>query len=122
MILSNKPITKGLIRLCRLVCVCVDHKLPKTGFLTLRSIKNNNVRWKKGHVHVLVVIKCNQTYKSFQIFGILRNCASHRVGATFIKPVYHTASLNPNSLNIFIHTCSYSFCHFIFKVSLHNIA
>ena len=33
MILSNKRITKALIRLCRLVCAFVVRKPPKTGFL-----------------------------------------------------------------------------------------
>ena len=39
MILYNKPITKGLIRLCimrRLVCAFVVHKPQKTGFLAAR--------------------------------------------------------------------------------------
>ena len=39
--LSNKQITKGAdqtARMCRLVCIFVAHKPPKTGFLMSRSI------------------------------------------------------------------------------------
>ena len=38
MILSNKQLTKALIRLYRLVCAFVVCKLPKTGFLALMPI------------------------------------------------------------------------------------
>ena len=52
MILSNKRITKALIRLHRLVCAFVVHKLWKTGFLTSRSILAPAI-----HLYHLITLK-----------------------------------------------------------------